>query len=58
MAVGDVDTNGVNLNSLIEGAKMGNLLGGQNQGEGLGGGVLLGLLLGRSGILGGAGAEE
>lgn len=58
MAVGDIDTNGVNLNSLIEGAKMGNLLGGQNQGEGLGGGVLLGLLLGRSGILGGAGAED
>jgi hypothetical protein len=51
MAVGDVDTNS-NLNSLLEGAKMNNLLGG-GQGEGLGGGVLLGLLLGRSGILGG-----
>lgn len=51
MAVGDVDTNST-LNSLLEGAKMNNLLGG-GQGEGLGGGVLLGLLLGRSGILGG-----
>jgi len=37
---------------------MGNLLGGNNAGsDGLGGGVLLGLLLGRSGILGGNGLD-
>lgn len=45
----------VDLSSIL-GGNMGNLLGGNNQ-DGLGGGVLLGLLLGRSGILGGTGAE-
>lgn len=55
MAV-DVNTgpSNVDLNSLIKGVDMGNLLGNTNNGsDGLGGGVLLGLLLGRSGILGG-----
>lgn len=36
---------------------MGNLLGGNNGADGMGGGVLLGLLLGRSGILGGNGLD-
>jgi len=38
-------------------SNMGNLLGGNQGTDGLGGGVLLGLLLGRSGILGGAVGE-
>lgn len=36
---------------------MGNLLGSNNGADGMGGGVLLGLLLGRSGILGGNGLD-
>jgi hypothetical protein len=51
MAV-DSSTNNVDLNSLLKGVDMGNVLGGGNNADGLGGGVLLGLLLGRSGILG------
>jgi hypothetical protein len=47
-------TGNIDLNSLLKGVDMGNLIGGTNNGsDGLGGGVLLGLLLGRSGILGG-----
>jgi hypothetical protein len=44
----------VDLNSLLKGVNMGNLLGGTgNSSEGLGGGLLLGLLLGRTNLLGG-----
>lgn len=44
----------VDLNSLLKGVNMGNLLGGTGNGsEGLGGGLLLGLLLGRTNLLGG-----
>lgn len=45
----------VDLKSILGGNDMGNL--GGTGSDGLGGGVLLGLLLGRSGILGGAGTE-
>jgi len=43
--------------SSILGGSMGNILGGNQGQDGLGGGVLLGLLLGRSGILGGNGLD-
>jgi hypothetical protein len=49
MAVDSTDLSNVDLTSLLKGVDMGNLGGS----DGLGGGVLLGLLLGRSGILGG-----
>lgn len=53
MAITD-STGNVDLNSLIKGAEMGNLLGGTGSGsESLGGGLLLGLLLGRTNLLGG-----
>lgn len=57
MAITDSAGN-VDLNSLLKGAEMGNLLGGTGSGsESLGGGLLLGLLLGRTNLLGGTGAE-
>jgi hypothetical protein len=46
-------TGNVDLTSLLKGTDMGNLLGGAG-GESLGGGLLLGLLLGRTNLLGGA----
>ena len=50
-------TGNVDLTSLLKGTDMGNLLSGAGgSGEGLGGGLLLGLLLGRTNLLGG-GAE-
>ena len=57
MAITD-STGNVDLNSLIKGAEMGNLLGGTGSGgESLGGGLLLGLLLGRTNLLGGGAGE-
>lgn len=49
----------VDLNSLLKGVNMGNLLGGAGSGSegGLGGGLLLGLLLGRTNLLGGGAGE-
>jgi len=53
MAITDSAGN-VDLNSLLKGAEMGNLLGGTGSGsDSLGGGLLLGLLLGRTNLLGG-----
>jgi len=47
-------TGNVDLTSLLKGTDMGNLLSGAGgNGEGLGGGLLLGLLLGRTNLLGG-----
>ena len=47
-------TGNVDLTSLLKGTDMGNLLSGVGgSGEGLGGGLLLGLLLGRTNLLGG-----
>lgn len=57
MAITD-STGNVDLNSLLKGAEMGNLLGGTGSGgESLGGGLLLGLLLGRTNLLGGGAAD-
>lgn len=54
-----VDLTNINPTDLIKELGMGNILGGNSNGnDGLGGGVLLGLLLGRSGILGGAGVAD
>lgn len=53
MAVETTPSN-IDLNSLLKGVNMGNLLGGTGSGsESLGGGLLLGLLLGRTNLLGG-----
>jgi hypothetical protein len=56
--VDETTNSNIDLNSLLKGVNMGNLLGGTgSESGGLGGGLLLGLLLGRTNLLGGGNGE-